>query len=312
MPATHERGWRDAMAAEAAGMMADGHVLVLGAGGLLGSAFVTLLGRDVRTASRNRLKPATADDIARLLDEHAPALVINCAADVDAEGAEVDDSVAIAANVMLPRHLARACADRRTPLIQFSSTGCYGDWKDTPFVEDDPLRPTTRHHRTKAMGEEEVRRADVEHLIVRTGWLYGGEPGRSRNFVWQRLVEASRTDRIVSDGHQRGCPTRVDDVARQVLHAYAAGIRHTINVVAQGSATRADYVAQIVEQSGLRCRVEPGPAFKRLAPVSFNETAVNARLAACDVDIMPCWGEGVRAYVATLMHSPAWTQISGN
>lgn len=284
-----------------------GPLLVLGAGGLLGSAFVAL-GSDngVRTAGRDRLRGADEADLERLLAEHVPELVVNCAADVDAEGAEADDTAAMAANAVLPRRLARACADRGVALIQFSSTGCYGNWKDGPFVESDPLRPTTRHHRTKALGEEGVRDAEGEHLIVRTGWLYGGEPEQPRNFVWHRLVEASLVSSMVSDGHQRGCPTGVADTARQVLAAFDAGLRGTINVVAHGAATRADYVARIVAAAGLPCEVRAGPAFTRRAPVSPNETALNERLLAAGVDMMPAWEEGVSTYVGQLQRSPAW------
>lgn len=279
-------------------------ILLLGAGGLLGGAFAALLSsRPLATAGRGRLIGTCDDDIGRLLDESAPALVINCAADVDAEGAERDDTVAIAANATLPGQLARACAARGTGLIQFSSTGCYGDWQDAPYRESDPLRPTTRHHRSKALGEEAVRAAGPAHLIVRTGWLYGGEAGRPRNFVWRRIEEARGTDVLVADGWQRGCPTLVDDVARQVLLAWDAGLRGTANVVAQGAATRADYVAAIVAAAGLPCRVEAGPAFTRLAPVSSNETAVNAALAAAGLDTMPGWEDAVRGYVANLTPS---------
>lgn len=282
---------------------ADGEiVLLLGAGGLLGGAFATrLAGSRLVTAGRDRLQGASDADIARLLDEHAPALVINCAADVDAEGAERDDRVAITANTVLPGQIARACAARGAAMIQFSSTGCYGDWQAAPYRESDPLRPTTRHHRSKALGEDAVRTADPAHLIVRTGWLYGGAAGQPRNFVWRRLEEARHTTRLVADGWQRGCPTFVDDVAGQVLLAWDAGLRGTVNVVAHGVATRADYVAAIIAAAGLPCAVVAGPAFPRLAPVSSNETAHNARLAEVGLDAMPGWNDALRRYVAELI-----------
>lgn len=285
-------------------------MLVLGAGGLLGSAFGDVLARMVG-AGRDRLYGASECELATLLAESSPALVINCAADVDAEGAEIDDTIAMAANVELPRRLARVCADRGVLLVQFSSTGCYGDWKETPYHEHDPLRPTTRHHRTKMLGEEAVRAAGGNHLIARTGWLYGGSPDRPRNFVWQRLVEASSVTTMMSDGQQRGCPTWTRDVARQVVAALNAGMRGTVNVVSQGVATRAAYVAEVVAAADFPCKVLAGPAFRRRAPVSPNEGAVNARLAAHDVDIMPRWQDGVRAYVAELMCSPAGASLKG-
>jgi dTDP-4-dehydrorhamnose reductase len=279
-------------------------ILLLGAGGLLGGAFAArLAGCRVITAGRDRLQGASDADLARLFDESAPAMVINCAADVDAEGAELDDRAAMAANATLPRQLARECTLRGAELIQFSSTGCYGDWQYAPYRESDPLRPTTRHHRTKALGEDAVRAAGPAHLIARVGWLYGGAADRPRNFVWRRIEEARGTERLLADGWQRGCPTRVDDVVTQVLHAWDAGLRGTVNIVAHGSATRADYVAAIVAAAELPCTVVAGPAFRRRAPVSGNETAVNARLAEAGLDVMPDWEEALRRYVSELMRA---------
>ncbi|MES2862407.1 MAG: sugar nucleotide-binding protein [Pseudomonadota bacterium] len=282
-------------------------VLILGAGGLLGGAFTTAYRNGaVSTAGRGTLTGATQTDLYALISACSPALVINCAADVDAEGAERDDTIALAANVELPANLARACHDAGVGLVQFSSTGCYGAWKETPYNDDDPLSPTTRHHRSKAMGEDAVRAAGGEHLIVRTGWLFGGAPGRPRNFVWQRMIEADRSARLVCDGVQRGCPTNVEDVASQVIKAWSAGVRGTVNAVARGVATRADYVSRIVEAAQIDCRVESGPAFQRLAPVSPNETASNARLEALGVANMPDWRDGIDRYVGALVNSSEW------
>jgi len=176
-------------------------------------------------------------------------------------------------------------------------------------VESDPLRPTTRHHHSKAAGERAIRDSGCNYLIARTGWLFGGAPEQPRNFVWRRLEEACARPDIVADGHQRGCPTWVADVARQIVETRKTGLGGIVNLVAHGSATRADYIARIVAAAHLPCKVLPGPAFRRRAPVSANETALNCRLAEHDVDIMPTWEEGVDAYVHELARSPAWALL---
>lgn len=283
--------------------------MVLGAGGLLGSAFVDAIGGPVATAGRAELEGKDIDEIRRLLRGAAPEVVINCAAHVEADAAERDPAPAIAANAILPGLLGAACRELGAVLVHVSSTGCYGAWKSTPYSEEDPARPTTVHHQSKLAGEEAVRETGCDHLIVRTGWLFGGAPGQPKNFVWKRLLEASANSRLGSDISQRGCPTAVEDVARQVLAALAAEVRGLVNVVSQGSATRFDYVSRIVHAARLPCEVEPAPAFARLAPVSPNEAAVNARLGSLDLDTMPPWEKGVDDYVAALMRAPDWTQL---
>lgn len=283
-------------------------VLLTGAGGVLGSAFAGALdGESLITAGRAALDVRRPEAIRGLVENADLDLVINCAAHTDAEAGEGDPDTAYAANSMLPGLLGAACRRRGVLLVQISSTGCYGDWKSEPFTEEDAARPTTVHHRSKLSGEQAVRDSGCEHLILRTGWLYGGAQ-QPKNFVWRRLLEARGARRMTSDASQRGNPTFAGDVARQTLVMLDAGLRGTFNVVGQGAATRFEYVAAIVRFAGLPCEVAPGPAFKRLAPVSPNETAVNYRLQLLGLDRMPLWTDSLAAYVTDLIATREWLE----
>ena len=288
-------------------------ILLLGAGGLLGGAFARALeGRDVVTAGRDALDVRAHAAIAALVRDAAAGVVINCAADTAVDRAEDDPEEALRANAMLPTLLAQQCRRSGAVLVHVSSTGCYGAWKATPYDEDDPLRPTTAHHRSKLAGEAGVREAGCESLILRAGWLFGGAPTQPRNFVWNRLVEAHGQARLVSDPFQRGNPTRADEFAAQALDLIEAGLRGTFNCVSGPGVSRLDYVARIVAASGLPCRVEAAPEpFARRAPVSANETAVNGRLGLLGMDRMPPWTEAVDRFVAELMATPAWAERAG-
>ncbi len=278
---------------------------------MLGSAVVEVFaGRTIVAAGRSQLDVDRPDDIAALVNEARPDAVINCAAHTDVEGAERDPDLDSAANARLPGLLAEAARGVGAVMVQISSTGCYGDWKKEPYTEDDPLRPTTAHHRAKAAGEAAVRDSGAEHLILRTSWLYGGPPGGPKNFVWKRLLEARGAERMSSDAAQRGVPTSAREVARQIAVLLDASARGTFNVVAHGAASRFEYVAEIVRLSGLPCVVEPGPAFKRLAAVSPNETALNRRLGLLGLDVMTDWREPLAAYVGQLMSSPEWRALA--
>jgi dTDP-4-dehydrorhamnose reductase len=281
--------------------------LIIGGGGMLGSAFARALeGEGVRVAGRAELQ---AKGAAALVRDVAPELVLNCAAHTDVNAAERDVSEAHAVNAVLPGEIAAACEQVGAVIVHFSSTGCYGAWKDTPYSEADPPRPTTAHHCTKLAGEAAVRSSGAEHLIARLGWLYGGSIDNPKNFVWRRLWDASRSERLASDTSQRGCPTNVADAARQTLHAVRSGARGTVNLVTRGAASRFDYVSRIVAAADLPCRVQPVPAFARAAPVSPNETAVSASLQGLGLDIMPAWDVAVDAYVADLRASPVWNTL---
>lgn len=285
-------------------------VLILGAGGILGRAFGEVLSaHTIDTLGRDRLDVKRPKDIFEAIASLSPDLVVNCAAHTDVEEAERDSIPALAANGLLPGLIGSSCRRLCAVLVHISSTGCYGSWKSEPYTEEDPPQPTTVHHRSKIAGEKAVRESACEHVILRTGWLFGGAASQPKNFVWKRLVEARSAERLISDASQLGNPTYAPDVARQALTIVEAGVRGTFNAVSNGVGSRFDYVAKLVESSGLPCKVEPGPAFKRLAPVSQNEAAYNFRLDVLGLNTMPHWTDALGIYVATLMASPEWRAL---
>jgi dTDP-4-dehydrorhamnose reductase len=280
--------------------------LITGPTGLLGSAFIRRLGSEAIGISRKDLEIERFECLSKLVETHRPDAIINCAAHVNADEAEDNPEPAYEANVNLPGRLSRVCKDFSVPLVHFSSTGCYGSWKQTAYTEDDPVHPTTIHHRTKVMGEDAIRNVSSDHLILRIGWMFGGEAYRKKNFVWQRLLEAIKSEVLTSDQSQKGCPTNVDDVVEQTRRALERNIRGTFNCVTGGSATRFEYVSKIVELFDLPCQVVPGEAFKRRAPVSFNETAINQHFRSINLDEMPCWINSLIRYRDKIVTSPEW------
>ncbi|WP_160119933.1 SDR family oxidoreductase [Rhodovarius lipocyclicus] len=284
-------------------------ILLTGATGMLGSSFAEALGPRATLVPRTALDIRDPAAVMRMVATSGASVLINCAADVDAEAAEDNPDRALAANSMLPGLLAIACRRAGMRLVHFSSTGCYGAWKTTPYSEEDPVRPTTVHHSSKVSGEAAVREAAPEHVILRTGWLFGGGPGHKKNFVWKRLLEAAAEDELGSDTAQFGNPTYVGDVVAQTMALIEAGLCGTYNCVSQDGTSRFAYVERIVRAGGLDCRLVPRGAFARRAPVSPNEMAVNQRLGLLGLDMMPAWDSSIDAYVAALRASTAWVEI---
>ena len=277
-------------------------IVLVGPRGLLGSAFTRYIPLcDRIDLGREVLDPGTPAAIRARIVALKPCLVINCAADTDVEGAESAPEWAFAVNARLARALAEGAAATSAAMVHFSSTGCYGDWKDQPYNEQDPLRPTTAQHRSKAAGEVAVLQAHPQALVLRLGWLFGGVPGQRKNFVWARLVEAHQRAEIGSNPSQYGNPTDADGVARLTLELVAAEIHGILNCVGEGGpASRLDYVAAILAAAGSATRVVP-VRFARRAPVSPNESAVNARLTTLGLNTLPPWRDALATYVHALV-----------
>jgi dTDP-4-dehydrorhamnose reductase len=283
--------------------------LLTGASGMLGTEFQNQLrGAEVVTLTRSDLEGADTPRVVAICREARPEIVLNCAAHTDLEAEELEPAVGYEANASLPGKLAVACCAVGATMVHFSSTGCYGRWKDDPYVDGDALEPTTAHHFNKCEGEKKVSAAGCRYLIFRLGWLYGGIPGARKNFVWNRLLEAASRAEMTSDQSQRGCPTHVSDVVKHTLSVLNAGSTGVFNLVAHGTATRFDYVSEIVRASRLLCSVKPGPAFARRAPVSPNETAKNKRLQDLNLDRMRDWRISLSEYVEEVVSTADWPQ----
>ena len=70
----------------------------------------------------------------------------------------------------------------------------------------------------------------------------------------------------------------------------------------RGPVTRHEYVREILRLAGSPCRVQVAPPgyFKRVAPVSPNESAVNHRLASLGIETMENWRDSLARYLRSL------------
>ena len=187
-------------------------------------------------------------------------------------------------NYLLTDRIAQICAEIELPLLYLSSTGVYGRQQIIPYKEYNAALPTTHHHRSKYLGEKSVLIASKKNLVVRTGWLFGGNSSQKKNFVWNRIREALVAKKsklpIFSNNEQFGCPTFSDDLASQLLLLMKGNYTGIFNVVSEGNASRFDYVRSIINIANISVEIKKKPAneFNRKADVSNNEMAENWKM----------------------------------
>jgi dTDP-4-dehydrorhamnose reductase len=276
-------------------------ILVTGADGMLGSCLMhTLSGHQLIPLPERECDITDAARVAEKLEQAAPDVIIHTAARTDVEACQGDREGTLLVNVGGTENLLRAAAGSGAAFV--SSTGIYGDHKQGPYTELDEVRPTTVHHWSKYEAERVVASSSARHLILRIGWLFGAGPQHPRNFVVQRCNEARGKDLIYADATQTGNPTSAENVARQLRQLIENQLFGVFNCVDRDPATRLDYVQQIIELAGLPCRVEAAPDgfFKRIAPVSPNESAVNQRLDSLGIDLMEDWRGSLARYMESL------------
>lgn len=284
------------------------NVLLTGSHGLLGEALTRALyerGHTVRNLQRETIWASTLKELRATLSGFS--LLIHAAANTDVEQCEMQPQACYRDNVLMTELLASAAGVLSLPMVFVSSTGIYGTAKREPYCEFDAVHPTTHHHRSKYLAEQEVLRQNPRNLIIRTGWLFGGRADNPKNFVARRLEELKRAAQsgqpVVSNAEQFGSPSSSDDVAMRLLELAEQGRTGVYNCVNAGQASRHAYVAEIGRLANIDVLVTPGSAngFHRVAQVSFNEAAHNWKMNALGMPPMPDWQQALAKTVQRLL-----------
>ena len=281
--------------------MSGKKALVTGSNGMLG----TVLLKKLTSNNTVEFDVDITDSISvqKKLCEEKPDIIIHAAAYTNVEDCETNPDKAYRVNTVGTQNLVNYCIDKDILFIYISSTGVYGkEKKNESYCEFDNVNPTTIHHKSKYEGERIVQSHLSRYLILRTGWLYGGGLNSNKNFVYKRYLEVKDNDVIYSDNTQIGNPTYVLDFVEQIKVLIKNNLYGIYNCVNSGeNISRYNYVKKIVELFDVKCNVKVATKnmFKRAAPVSDNESAINYKLDLMDLNVMNNWEKALENYITT-------------
>ncbi|MDB5697514.1 MAG: dTDP-4-dehydrorhamnose reductase [Alphaproteobacteria bacterium] len=182
----------------------------------------------------------------------APDIVINAAAYTAVDRAEDEPERAMRINGDGAGEVAAAARALGAPVIQVSTDYVFDGTSDEPYTEDAATNPLNVYGRSKLAGEELVRAANPDHLILRTAWVYSPF---GNNFVktMMRLAETRDTVSVVAD--QTGNPTSALDLADAMLKAVRAtsddegiGLGRTYHLAGTGSAGWFDVAVAVFDE----------------------------------------------------------------
>jgi dTDP-4-dehydrorhamnose reductase len=190
-----------------------GPILVIGHRGMLGQDLLARLASSGMAAiglDLEEIDITRSQQVHAITRDHQPSLVINCAAYTAVDQAESEPDLAFAVNRDGPQNLADACHGLGIPLIHISTDYVFDGEARRPYREDDAVNPINVYGHSKWEGEQAVRSRLLQHLIVRTAWLYGIH---GHNFVKTILQLARDREelRVVAD--QYGSPTWTGDMS---------------------------------------------------------------------------------------------------
>jgi len=205
-------------------------ILITGKSGTLGQMFARfcrLRGLSHVLTDRATLAIDDPASVAQALDRFRPAAVINTAALVDIDRAEAEPELCLLANAQGPSNLARACRERGTAFVTFSTDQVFDGAKGSAYVESDPPGPLNTYGRSKAEAEARVLDTHPEALVIRTAAFFS--PHDTHNFAVHALdaLRAGRAFAAAGDSHVS--PTYVPDLVDATLDLLLdgeAGICH--------------------------------------------------------------------------------------
>ena len=237
------------------------NVLVTGANGQLGSEIQNNTHRisNYYFSDADSLDITDAQAIRAFVQQHAINLIVNCAAYTNVDKAEDDCATAQAINHTAVAHLASVCKEFQLPLIHISTDYVFGGTKNTPYRETDATQPLGVYGRTKLAGEQAIQNSGIEHLIIRTSWLYSLRFGNNFVKTIQRLSSERPQLKVVAD--QVGTPTNAADLANFIVQAientWYRGKREVYHFSNEGVCSWYDFAVAIVAASGNTCEVLP-------------------------------------------------------
>ena len=195
-------------------------VLLIGANGQVGQELLKALKQEnapwqtVTAVGRDELDLTDLTAIAHTIETLRPALIINAAAYTAVDKAESEPDLAHCINAEAPGTMAQSAAKCGAALIHISTDYVFPGTEGSPRAESDATGPLSAYGQTKLAGEEAIRAATDNHIILRTAWVYGTQGKGNFCKTMLRLAKDRDTLGIVAD--QIGSPTWAKDIAAAI------------------------------------------------------------------------------------------------
>jgi dTDP-4-dehydrorhamnose reductase len=259
-------------------------------------------GVELITPGREQLDIADPLAVDSWLDRTRPGWVIHLAAMTNVDQCQREPALAYQVNSTATAHLAAACRRCCAGLLFLSSIAVFDGQKPAPYDEMDLPRPGNVYGDSKWQAEQVVATLP-RHLIVRSGWLFGGGPA-DKKFVSQMLALAPGREELAVVADKIGSPTSVDDLAGglwRLLREEASGLFHLVN--SGEPVSRYDLARAILAAAGLPTRVRPVTSdhFPHLAPRPGMEAATSHKT----VGWLRPWRPALIEYVHALQRAQA-------
>lgn len=268
-------------------------LVVTGAGGGLGRAFLACapVHHRVHAFTHGELDVGDHEAVMRTVPALAPEAILHLAAFTDVDGCETDPARASRDNALGTQHVALAARACGAILLYVSTDYVFDGSKGAPYDELDPPNPLSVYGRSKLAGERFVRDLVPEHVILRTGQLFGA----GTDYV-SGAVERLRAGQTVGGIADRvGSPTFVPHLASRILPLLLTGRFGTYHLAGSQATTWCDLLRRTCAMGDLPGDVEPQEAASLglAAPRPANAALTSAYLPHLGIEPLPSLDDAI-------------------
>lgn len=273
------------------------NILITGANGQLGTELKKYF-PDALAADYSLLDITDKDATLQIVKEHRIDTIINCAAYTAVDKAEDEAALATKINVEGAKNLALTNAK----IIHISTDYVFDGTAHKPLTPEDKTNPLSVYGKTKRAGESAVLENATTAIIIRTAWLHSPF---GNNFVKTMRKLGAEKDSINVVYDQIGTPTFAEDLAKAIalivpqIHTGQKEIYHFTN---EGVCSWYDFASEIMELSGLGCKVSPilSSAYPTKAPRPFYSVLDKSKIKQDFGIAIPHWKEGLKKCINQL------------
>lgn len=168
-----------------------------------------------RTSSQYCGDLTNSHGLVRTIAEMRPSVVVNAAAYTAVDRAEDDRGTCRLVNADALHAISGAAKKIGALLVHYSTDYVYPGTGNRPWKEDDAPGPLNEYGRTKIEGERAIVNSGVDHIIIRSSWIYSH---RGSNFPLTMIRLAKERDSISIVDDQIGAPTSAQFIADVTSH----------------------------------------------------------------------------------------------
>lgn len=268
-------------------------LVVVGAGGGLGSAFLSIVsGHDVAAFTHAQLDIGDDEAVMSAIVPLEADAILNFAAYTKVDACELDEEGAFRTNAIGVRNLALAARANAAVLLHVSTDYVFNGEKGAPYDERDIPDPRSVYARSKLSGEEFARQLIPSHFVLRTGFVFGG----GTDFLTGAVAKLAMGEEAGGLQDRVGTPTYVRHLAERVLPLIASGEFGTYHVAGPEPTTWFDVLTRLKAIGGLPGAVvaQQADELGLLAPRPRNSALVSVYSDAVGVPPMPPLDEGLK------------------